>query len=449
MLHTSRTNPRKMKAGRCRRTCRPSRRHDGGRRRHLRPDARSCSTTSSALGHRLPRPHRRRRHPELRADALTATGSRSSRSPRRWTTTSRGPSTASASRPRSRARRSSSTASGRPSARTSASACSASSAGTAGFTALYTAYVTSARCLIPEVPFDLDHLVPAPGRGPAAATRATTRSSIAAEGAIWKGGTHPGGRRGRRVRPPAQGEHRRGPRRRDPCPHGHETVSSELTYDLRSGEADALDQMVAITFANMAIDLIAEGTRGRMMASATASTPTCRCPTRRFPRGPSTWRRCTTRSASGRSTPAGSGSRSCSAPTCDRRRARRRRRRALRPRRRVSSAVEAGELPDRPGEGRVVVVAVALGDEPVLERRGEGGHRQRRADLARELERDPEVLAVERDAEAERVLVARSCGRSGSRGPSYRAAPPASAAATCSGSRPAFIASTIPSATAR
>ena len=28
-----------------------------------------------------------------------------------------------------------------------------------GFTALYTAYVTSGRCLIPEAPFDLDHLV--------------------------------------------------------------------------------------------------------------------------------------------------------------------------------------------------------------------------------------------------------------------------------------------------
>ena len=29
----------------------------------------------------------------------------------------------------------------------------------AGFTALYTGYVTSSRCLIPEHPFDLDHLI--------------------------------------------------------------------------------------------------------------------------------------------------------------------------------------------------------------------------------------------------------------------------------------------------
>ena len=47
---------------------------------------------------------------------------------------------------------------------------------------------------------------------------------------------------------------------------GIETVSSELTYDLRSGEADSLDQMVAMTFANVAMDLIAEGLHGRMVA---------------------------------------------------------------------------------------------------------------------------------------------------------------------------------------
>jgi len=44
------------------------------------------------------------------------------------------------------------------------------------------------------------------------------------------------------------------------------TVHSELTYDLRSGEADSLDQMVAITFANIAMDLIADGVSGRMTA---------------------------------------------------------------------------------------------------------------------------------------------------------------------------------------
>src|SRR5438876_9340727 len=58
----------------------------------------------------------------------------------------------------------------------------------AGFSALHTAYVTSGRCLIPEAPFDLDHLVEVlvedkrlnPSR---------YAFVIAAEGAIWKGGT--------------------------------------------------------------------------------------------------------------------------------------------------------------------------------------------------------------------------------------------------------------------
>ena len=36
----------------------------------------------------------------------------------------------------------------------------------AGFSALYTAYVTSARCVIPEAPYDLDALAATAGRGP-------------------------------------------------------------------------------------------------------------------------------------------------------------------------------------------------------------------------------------------------------------------------------------------
>ena len=45
----------------------------------------------------------------------------------------------------------------------------------AGFTALYTAYVTSTRCLIPEYPFDLDHVARNPLRRQAATISATTR----------------------------------------------------------------------------------------------------------------------------------------------------------------------------------------------------------------------------------------------------------------------------------
>ena len=134
-----------------------------------------------------------------------------------------------------------------------------------GFTALYTAYVTSARCLIPEAPFALDHLVEI-----LAEDHRVNLSHyafvIAAEGAIWKGGEIQevgeadsfGHRHKADIGEVLAGEIRRRT--------GIETVFSELTYDLRSGEPDSVDQMVAITYANVAMDLIADGVRGRMTA---------------------------------------------------------------------------------------------------------------------------------------------------------------------------------------
>ncbi len=134
-----------------------------------------------------------------------------------------------------------------------------------GFTALYTAYVTSGRCLIPESLFDLENLV---------AILAEDHQQnlshyafvIAAEGAMWKGGEIQevgeadafGHRHKADIAETLSSEIRKRTR--------IETVFSELTYDLRSGEPDSLDQMVAITFANVAMDLIADGIRGRMMA---------------------------------------------------------------------------------------------------------------------------------------------------------------------------------------
>ena len=135
----------------------------------------------------------------------------------------------------------------------------------AGFSALYTAYVTSARCVIPEAPYDLDRLAEV-----VAADRAANPSRYAvvvtAEGAIWKGAKMQdvgeadmfGHRHKANVGEALATELR--------ARTGIESVASELTYDLRSGEPDALDSMVATTFANIAMDLVRDGVTGRMMA---------------------------------------------------------------------------------------------------------------------------------------------------------------------------------------
>jgi 6-phosphofructokinase 1 len=135
----------------------------------------------------------------------------------------------------------------------------------AGYTAWYAAYVTSSRCVIPEAPFDLDGLAEL-----LSDDRRLNPSGyafvIASEGAIWRGGelkevgeADAYGHRHRADVGEALADelHRR---------TGVETVHSDLTYDLRSGDPDALDQMVAITFANVAVDLLADGQFGRMVA---------------------------------------------------------------------------------------------------------------------------------------------------------------------------------------
>jgi ATP-dependent phosphofructokinase / diphosphate-dependent phosphofructokinase len=45
---------------------------------------------------------------------------------------------------------------------------------------------------------------------------------------------------------------------------GVETIASDLTYDLRSGEPDFIDKLVALTFGNMAYDAILDGKSGLM-----------------------------------------------------------------------------------------------------------------------------------------------------------------------------------------
>jgi len=47
---------------------------------------------------------------------------------------------------------------------------------------------------------------------------------------------------------------------------GEETIVSDLTYDLRSGNPDFVDKMIASTFAGMAMGCIERGQHGLMMA---------------------------------------------------------------------------------------------------------------------------------------------------------------------------------------
>ena len=135
----------------------------------------------------------------------------------------------------------------------------------AGFSALFAAYVTSARCVIPEAPYDLDAL--------ASLLADDHRLSpshyaivVAAEGAIWQGGS---------LEELGEADafgHRRKADIGESLGHeltrrtGIESLAIELTYDLRSGQPDALDQIVATTFANVAMDLLIDGQFGRMVA---------------------------------------------------------------------------------------------------------------------------------------------------------------------------------------
>ena len=135
----------------------------------------------------------------------------------------------------------------------------------AGFSALFAAYVTSARCVIPEAPYDLDALA-----GLLADDHRLSPSHyaivVAAEGAIWHGANLEelgeadafGHKRKADVGEALAAELTRRT--------GIESLAIELTYDLRSGQPDALDQIVSTTFANVAMDLVADGRFGQMTA---------------------------------------------------------------------------------------------------------------------------------------------------------------------------------------
>jgi 6-phosphofructokinase 1 len=47
---------------------------------------------------------------------------------------------------------------------------------------------------------------------------------------------------------------------------GEESIVSDLTYDLRGGEPDFVDKMIAATFGNIAMDAVLNGKSGLMAA---------------------------------------------------------------------------------------------------------------------------------------------------------------------------------------
>jgi 6-phosphofructokinase len=135
----------------------------------------------------------------------------------------------------------------------------------AGFTALYTAYATSIRCVIPEYKVKLDRLIQL-----LLDEKRVNPSNYAlvvlSEGAAWEGyEPHQYGE------PDAFGHRKKASvsealadeiKRRV----GAETIASDLTYDLRSGDPDFIDKLVALTFGNMAYDAIRDGRTGLMSA---------------------------------------------------------------------------------------------------------------------------------------------------------------------------------------
>ena len=135
----------------------------------------------------------------------------------------------------------------------------------AGYTALYTAYVTSLRCCIPEYRVSLPKLIEL-----VLNDKKNNPSNYAlvilSEGAQWEGYTVKeygeadayGHRKKMSVAEDLSNEIK--------AVVNEETIVSDLTYELRSGSPDFVDRMVASTFAGMAIDAIAAGEKGIMTA---------------------------------------------------------------------------------------------------------------------------------------------------------------------------------------
>jgi len=135
----------------------------------------------------------------------------------------------------------------------------------AGYTALYTAYVQNIRCCIPEYKVDLEKLIDL-----LIQDKRENPSNyclvVLSEGAEWEGYkvTEYG-------EPDAYGHRKKMSVAEDLSQEvkirtGEDTLVSDLTYELRSGAPDFVDSMVAITFGNMALEAILDGRSGLMAA---------------------------------------------------------------------------------------------------------------------------------------------------------------------------------------
>jgi ATP-dependent phosphofructokinase / diphosphate-dependent phosphofructokinase len=135
----------------------------------------------------------------------------------------------------------------------------------AGFTALFTAYASSIRCVIPEYQVNLDKLILLLMEDKRA-NPSNYALVVLSEGAAWEGYALQ-----EYGEPDAYGHRKKASVAEslaDEIMHrvGEETIVSDLTYDLRSGDPDFLDKLVALTFGNMAYDAMLEGKTGVMSA---------------------------------------------------------------------------------------------------------------------------------------------------------------------------------------
>ena len=135
----------------------------------------------------------------------------------------------------------------------------------AGYTALYTAYVSSIRCCIPEYKVNLEKLIDL-----LITDKKNNPSNycllVISEGAEWEGYVTQeygepdafGHRKKYNVAEALSDEIKKRT--------GEETVVSDLTYDLRSGAPDFVDKLVASTYGTMALDAVLENKSGLMAA---------------------------------------------------------------------------------------------------------------------------------------------------------------------------------------